>query len=51
MGFVVDEDDTEVFLQVLRGFLVSMVLSVFQTQPLFYFQQYIFVKINSAIKN
>ena len=59
VGFVVEEvalkfcgggSCTEVFLRVLRGYLVSIILSVLLTQPFIYYQRYIFLKFNSAIK-
>jgi len=50
VGFVVDEDSTEVLLRVLRGFIVSIMLSVLQTQSFICYLRYIFLKINSSIK-
>jgi hypothetical protein len=51
VGLVVDEDGNEDFLRVLRGFIVSIMLSVLQTQSFIYYLRYIFLKINSSIKN
>jgi len=50
VGFVVDEDGTEVFLGVLRSFIVSIMLSVLPTQSFIFYLRYIFLKINIAIK-
>ena len=40
-----------VFLRVIRGFIVSIMLSVLPAQSFIYYLSYIFLKINNAIKN